>query len=188
MWYRDRADAGRRLARRLEFLRGQDVVVLAIPRGGVPVAFEAAAVLAAPLDVVMVAQPESPCLPELPPTAERYRASRPRVDVVGRIAVVVDDGAVTGAAASEACRAARALGAAKVVVALPVAPAETVTALAEIADDVICLSMPASPMPVGEWYEDFPPVPDGQIVELLTRAALPAAGDAAPQRAGRLPG
>src|SRR5688572_11583629 len=65
MSFVDRADAGRRLGQRLEPLRGQDVVVLGLPRGGVPVAFEVAKALGAPLDVIVVRKLGLPFRPEL---------------------------------------------------------------------------------------------------------------------------
>ena len=63
--FHDRADAGRQLAERLESLRGQDIVVLGLPRGGVPVAFEVAKALQVPLDVVVVRKLRVPFQPEL---------------------------------------------------------------------------------------------------------------------------
>ena len=161
MVFADRVDAGRRLAARLGHLRGEPVVVLGLPRGGVPVAFEVAAALGAPLDVIVVrklgvpfqpelgmgaigedgariindeivrlagvtdrqlAEVESRERAELERRALRFRGDRPRVPLEGRIAVVVDDGIATGSTARAACQVARAHGAARVVLAVPVAP------------------------------------------------------------------
>ena len=159
MTFADREDAGKRLADRLEYLRGQPAVVLGLPRGGVPVAAQVASRLGAPLDVIIVRKVGVPFQPELAmgavgedgaavtsrdvitmagvtdeelaarqarerdevaARAERYRAVRPRVDLDGKVAVVVDDGIATGATAKAACQIARAHGAARVVVAVPV--------------------------------------------------------------------
>jgi putative phosphoribosyl transferase len=175
--FADRADAGRRLARELEAVRGQDVVVLGLPRGGVPVAFEVAAALGAPLDVIVVRKLGLPFRPELAMGAigeggvrvldpdvlaaaritaaelatverreratlqtrvTRLRRGRPRIDLTGRIALIVDDGIATGSTARVACQVARELGAARVIMAAPVAPAETVQKLSA-ADAVVCV-------------------------------------------------
>ena len=161
MLFTDRADAGRQLAARLGHLRGEPVVVLGLPRGGVPVALEVAQALGAPLDVIVVRKLGVPFQPELgmgavgedgvrvinreviqaarvpaeelaavqareqanvDARAARYRARRPREPLAGRTAVVVDDGIATGSTARAACQVARAHGAARVVLAVPVAP------------------------------------------------------------------
>ncbi len=174
MRFRNRPDAGRRLASRLEFLRGEDVVVLGLPRGGVPVAAEVARALGAPLDVILVRKLGVPAQPELglgaigesgarvinpevvryakvseaeiaqverkeraelERRARRFRGDQPHVPLAGRIAVIVDDGIATGSTARAACQVARALGAATVVLAVPVAPTTADTALRGDADD-----------------------------------------------------
>jgi putative phosphoribosyl transferase len=207
---RDRADAGRLLARELSSLRGSDAVVLGLPRGGVPVAFEVAAELGAPLDVIVVRKLGLPGHPELAMgaigeggirvinepvvrrawvrgedlaaaervergelerQALRFRAGRPRVDVRGRTAIVVDDGIATGSTARAACEVARAQGAARVILAAPVGAPGSAAALRESCDEVRCLLAPASFSSVGEWYADFSPVPDEEVTALLRRAA-----------------
>lgn len=204
----DRVDAGRRLASRLQHLRGQDVVVLAIPRGGVPVASEVARTLGAPLDVVVVRKLGVPWQPELAMGAigeggyrvldrtlmaragvsegqlhavearerqvlearvARLREGRPPADLTGRVAVVVDDGIATGATARVACEVARHLGAARVVLAVPVAPEETVRAVTE-ADEVVCVETPHPFVAVGHHYQQFGPTSDDEVVALLDSA------------------
>lgn len=207
--FADRVDAGRRLSALLEHLRGQDVVVLGIPRGGVPVAFEVARSLGAPLDVVVVRKLGVPWHPELAMGAigeagfrvldrdlmrragvgdaelrviegrersvldtrvARLRRGRPPVDLTGRVAVVVDDGLATGATARVACEVARHLGAARVVLAVPVAPADTVHEVTE-ADEVVCVLTPARFWAVGNHYDDFSATSDEEVVALLDAAA-----------------
>ncbi len=207
--FEDRVDAGRQLGRRLAELRGQDVVVLGLPRGGVPVAFEVAAALDAPLDVIVVRKLGLPYQPELAMGAigeggtrvleervlahsrvtdqelnaveerersvlenrvSRFRKGRTRQDLTGRIAVIVDDGIATGSTARVACRIGRKLGAARVILAVPVAPADTLAALAE-PDEVICLATPHHFSAVGYHYRDFSPTDDDEVVQLLDAAA-----------------
>ncbi|AXJ08561.1 phosphoribosyltransferase [Arthrobacter sp. PM3] len=207
--FEDRVDAGRQLGRRLGELRGQDIVVLGLPRGGVPVAFEVAAALDAPLDVIVVRKLGLPYQPELAMGAigeggarvtddqvlsharvsgaelqaveehERavlenrvalFRKGRTRQDLTGRIAVIVDDGIATGSTARVACRIARKLGAARVILAVPVAPAETLANLTE-PDEVVCLATPRQFTAVGYHYRDFSPTEDDEVVRLLDRAA-----------------
>ena len=207
--FEDRVDAGRQLGRRLAELRGQDIVVLGLPRGGVPVAFEVAAALDAPLDVIVVRKLGLPYQPELAMGAigeggakvldeevlaharvsgeelqaveerERgvlenrvvlFRKGRTRHDLTGRIAVIVDDGIATGSTARAACRVARKQGAARVILAVPVAPAETLADLTE-PDEVVCLATPRQFTAVGYHYRDFSPTDDDEVLRLLDLAA-----------------
>ena len=212
--FRDRVDAGRRLGDLLldaGGLEGSGVVVLGLPRGGVPVAAEVARVLRAQLDVIIVRKLGVPSEPELAmgalgedgvrvdnevvmksaglgrsdieaivrrESAElalralRYREGRPRLNLQGRCAVIVDDGIATGSTARAACRVARAHGAARVVLAVPVAPSRTVSLLQSECDNVVAVASPEHFAAVGEWYDDFAPTPDIEVVELL-RSAQP---------------
>lgn len=209
MLFRDRRDAGRRLAERLGYLRGADCVVLGLARGGVPVAFEVAKALGAPLDVIVVRKLGVPHLPELAmgaigedgvrvvntdvmheayvtdteladvEAAERvvlqrrvlrYRRGRHRTPVTGRTAVVVDDGIATGATASVACRVAHGQGATRVVLATPVASARAAAELARVADEVVCLATPELFYAIGEFYDDFSPTSDEQVIAVLAKA------------------
>jgi putative phosphoribosyl transferase len=185
------------------------VVVLGLPRGGVPVAFEIAAALEAPLDVIVVRKIGTPGQPELAMgaigedgvrvvndeivrlvrasaadfarveqrerdelqrRAARFRGANPRADLVGRVAVIVDDGIATGSTARAACQVARAHGADRVVLAVPVASPDSVAALTRDADEIVCVEQPAWLRSVGEWYDDFTQVEDRTVVELLERA------------------
>ncbi len=207
--FRNRTEAGTALAARLGHLRGDNVAVLGLPRGGVPVAFEIAEALDAPLDVIVVRKVGVPGQPELAMgaigedgirvvndevvrltgaseadfarverrereelqrRADQFRGATPRIDLAGRTAVLVDDGIATGSTARAACQVARAHGAKRVVLAVPVAAPESVKALADDADEIICVEQPVWLRSVGEWYDDFTQVDDQTVVELLERA------------------
>ncbi|RGE21505.1 phosphoribosyltransferase [Leucobacter sp. wl10] len=96
----------------------------------------------------------------------RFRAGRPPVPLAGRTAVVVDDGMATGATAAVGCRIARARGAARVVLAVPVAAPDTLASF-EAADEIVCLAAPPRFMAVGQYYVDFTQVEDAEVVRLL---------------------
>ena len=212
MVFADRDDAGRRLAARLGHLRGEPVVVLGLPRGGVPVAFQVARALGAPLDVIVVRKLGVPFQPELgmgavgedgvrvinpeivdlagvsenvlaavqareqaevDARAGWYRPVRPREPLDGRTAVVVDDGIATGSTARAACQIARALGAAQVVLAVPVAPPGWQARIGADADELVCVSTPRGFCAIGQFYASFPQVSDDEVIACLERAAVP---------------
>lgn len=208
--FADRAAAGRALAFALESHRGAtDAIVLGLPRGGVPVAFEIAAALDLPLDVLVVRKLGLPWQPELAMGAiasggalvlnpeivrhlggqgsdfdavraheqaelerrERdYRGNRPPLDMRDRTGILVDDGLATGATMEAAVRALQALGARRVIVAVPVASPEARDRIAALADEVVCLATPAHFSAVGQWYREFGQTSDAEVRELLARA------------------
>ncbi len=141
MEFLDRQDAGRRLACELEWLRAQQPVVVALPRGGVPVALEVAHALGAPLEVLAA-------------RVTRQPGARPSIPLQRRTVILVDDGLASGAAELAAVRALRERGAAYIVVAVPVGCGEAVSMLAEEADRVICLEVPPRMFGVDMWYRD----------------------------------
>lgn len=207
--FEDRRDAGRRLARLLEE-RGPwpGVVVLGLPRGGVPVAAPIAEALEAPLDVLVVrklglphheevamgaigeqgvrvvneqvlrfelvddrslAAVERRERAELEARIRRFRGDAPPVDLAGRTALLVDDGVATGATAKAASLVARALGAASVVLAVPVASPDAAIDLVAwpAVDELVCLATPAGFMAVGQSYLDFTQTTDAEVQALL---------------------
>jgi putative phosphoribosyl transferase len=206
MPFRDRREAGRRLAERLSGLRSSRPLVLGLPRGGVPVAFEVARALGAPLDVLVVRKLGVPFQPELgmgavgedgvrvlnpevlreagvtdaqlaeveareraqvEERAARLRGGHPAIPLTGRTVIIVDDGLATGGTARAAIRVARERGAARVILAVPVAPPDTVAALSREADEVVAVETPEPFFAIGGWYVDFTPTSDQEVVDLL---------------------
>ena len=117
---------------------------------------------------------------EVAARAARYRVSRPREPLAGRVAVVVDDGIATGATARAACQIARAQGAVRVVLAVPVAPPGWETRIAGAADELVCAHVEPGFMSVGQFYADFTQTTDDEVVACLARApgeVAPVAGE-----------
>jgi putative phosphoribosyl transferase len=219
MMLKDRTQAGTQLAAELLRFKERDPVVLALPRGGVPVGFEVAKALEAPLDLILVRKIGAPFQPELAVAAvvdgekmelvinedvlealalseddvreqakrevgeiERrrrlYLGGRERVRVRGRTALVVDDGIATGATMRAALRAVRRREPSHLVLAVPVAPPETVDLLRREVDEVVCLAMPSPFGAIGNFYVDFRQVSDDEVRDLLDRSA-PVRGEQA---------
>lgn len=209
--FRDRSDAGRVLAGRLSGYAGRpDLIVLALPRGGVPVANEVARALGTPLDVFLVRKLGLPGheelamgaiasggirlinedvvhtyrvsdeaieavtrveLEELKRRERIYRDNRPLPPIQDRTIILVDDGLATGATMRVAVLALREESPASIVVAVPVAAAETCDEFQTIVDDVVCAETPSPFYAVGLWYEDFSQTTDEEVHELLTANA-----------------
>ena len=210
MPFRNRAEAGQKLAAALAGYRDQDAVILALPRGGVPVAAEVASALNAPLDLILVRKVGVPFEPELAMGAivdggsplvvrnedvirhagiaeadfkavcdaefseierrrKRYLGARDRVAVEGCTAIVIDDGIATGATTRAALRATRLRKPKRLVVAVPVAPTDSLAELRREADDVICLEDYDAFGAIGIYYSDFRQVPDEDVIEILKR-------------------
>jgi len=207
--FADRRDAGRRLAEAVERFRELDPVVIALPRGGVPVGFEVARALAVPLDIVLVRKLGAPFNPEygigavaeggirfvhsadieliglgseeleevvareeaeLERRQRAYRGERDPLAVEGRTVLLVDDGIATGGTAVAAGRSLKARGAARVVLAVPVAPPGTEERLAADFDEVVCLEQPHGFFGIGRFYADFGQLDDEEVIELLAAA------------------
>jgi predicted phosphoribosyltransferase len=217
MPFKNRADAGRKLAAALAAYKDEHPVVLALPRGGVPVAAEVASALGAPLDLVLVRKLGVPFQPELAMGAvvdgaapivvrnedvirlsgvseeeletvcaaelaeierrrERYLGTRPRVDVAERVVIVIDDGVATGATTRAALRALRRRGPKKIILAVPVAPTETLVDMREEADEVVCLEDYADFGAIGFFYSDFRQTSDSEVIAALARFPPPPNG------------
>jgi predicted phosphoribosyltransferase len=209
--FSDRRHAGRQLAAALKRLKLENPIVLALPRGGVPVAFEVAQALGAPLDVVMVRKIGAPGhaelglgavvdgsdpqlvlnedivqllapdpayleaeklrqLKEIERRKRLYRGERPPVAIEGRVVIVIDDGIATGGTVKAVLRALALAKPSRRVLAVPVAPKESIDTLAAEADDVVCLAMPEPFFAVGTHYRDFRQTTDAEVVDLLRRS------------------
>ncbi|MGZ3386540.1 MAG: phosphoribosyltransferase [Isosphaeraceae bacterium] len=208
--FADRRQAGRALAAELKGLDLKAPVVLALPRGGVPVGYEVAKTLQAPLDVLIVRKIGAPFQQELgigalvdgnPPQLvmdstlaqmvgasadyvvqqealqkteiERRRQlykSAPHVPLAGRTVILVDDGVATGGTARAALQAIRFAGAGSIILAIPVAPRDSLTELAPLCDRIVCLASPDPFYAVGTHYSDFSQTEDEEVVQLLAAA------------------
>lgn len=210
--YSDRAEAGRCLVASLSRYAGRaDVIVLALPRGGVPVAYEVATALKVRLDLLVVRKLGIPSHPEYAMGAiagggvkilnddalraypvdrtllesvvaretqelirrERaYRGTRPPLRLKDQTVILVDDGLATGASMMAAIQATRALSPLRIVVAVPVAPPETLEAMWGEVDEVVCPLVPERMVSVGYWYQDFPQTSDEEVIALMDKAGL----------------
>ncbi len=207
----DRRDAGARLASALERFEEDKPVILAMPRGGVPVAFEVARVLDAELDLLLVRKIGAPGHQELaigavvdgktpqlvlnheiiahaaPPAGyieaeqkrqlaeierrrQLYRGSEPPPDLKGRTVIVIDDGIATGATMKAALRGVRQNEPRQLILAVPVAPPDTLNELAKECDEIVCLSAPEWFNAVGSHYVDFTQTSDEEVMSLLAQA------------------
>ncbi|UZD92892.1 phosphoribosyltransferase [Pseudomonas corrugata] len=208
--WQDRSAAGQSLVEPLlKYARRPDVIILALPRGGVPVAYEVATALQVRLDLLVVRKLGVPSQPEFAMGAiasggihirneemlrahsidqdsydavvaretrellrreQVYRGTRPPVLLKGQVVILIDDGLATGASMIAAIHAVQLQAPARIVVAVPVAPPDTVETLRCIVNEVICPLIPERMMSVGYWYSNFPQTSDEEVIELLQRA------------------
>jgi predicted phosphoribosyltransferase len=205
--FRDRCEAGQLLASRLQSYDNRpDVLVFALPRGGVPVAAEIAKALNLPLSVLVVRKLGVPGQEELAMGAvtnggmvyinraitgelglseslietvvhretqevarreSLYNRGKPMPDVKGKTVILVDDGVATGASMFLAAQALHDQGATEVILAIPVAPPQTVRELNQVADQIVCLAQPSPFFSVGLWYNDFHQLTDEEVCQTL---------------------
>mgnify|MGYP001828446637 CR=1 FL=1 len=210
--FRNRRDAGRQLAAALPTLDWDNTVVIALPRGGVPVAEEICKRFYLPLDLVFVRkigmpnQPEvalgaivdgdSPeivinprvarttglsereitkmghqLLPEIERRKALYLQGLARPTLAGKTLVVVDDGVATGATLRASLAALRRAKPKQIILALPTAPPDILSVLADLADEFICLDRPRMFHAVGAAYASFPQTVDAEVTAALQRCA-----------------
>lgn len=213
--YPNREVAGRMLAGRLMSYAKSDVVVLGIPRGGLPVAREVAHALGAPLDVIVARKLGAPGQPELgigavvdgdQPRAifnqeiiehlgvsekyieaeiarqlkevnrreSSYRGGRAKTPLAGKTVILVDDGIATGSSMRAALRGVRRQKPERLILAVPVAPADTIETLRGEADEIVCLETPEDFFAVGQFYRDFHQISDDEVKSILR--TQPSAG------------
>lgn len=209
----NRVAAGNALANRLSHLSERhDLIVLGLPRGGVPVAAEVARQLDAPLDVLTVRKLGVPGHPEFAMGAiasggarvlfddivsrlginqamiaeemeqqqaelarreEKYRGKRPFPDLTDRTVILVDDGLATGATMEAAATALAAHRPARIIIAVPVAPAQLRPSLLATADEFIAVHQPSDLQAVGQYYRDFSQTSDAEVIALLNTGSKP---------------
>ena len=210
MFFQDRQDAGQQLGMALAGYRGEETVVLGIPRGGVVVAAEVAKILRAPLDLIIPRKIGAPRNSEVAIGAvapdgtvildnrmvavmgisddeitslaekvrveisrreETYRGGRPARNLAGKVVILVDDGIATGYTILAALRAIKKQGPKKLILAVPVAPADTIRDLEREADQLICLEIPEDFYAVGQFYKEFDQTEDQEVMTLIKENA-----------------
>ena len=208
--FENRQDAGRQLARKLRERNFDNPVVLALPRGGVPVAYEVANALGVPMDLLFVKKIGAPGWPEygigavvdganpqivlteeivrqLRPSPEYieaemqrqlkeiarrrliYLGDRQPIDLKDRTVIIVDDGIATGGTVKAALKGVRKNQPRKIILAVPVAPRDTLEELSDQCDEIICLYTPTPFGAVGSFYRDFGQTGDSEVISLMSR-------------------
>jgi predicted phosphoribosyltransferase len=206
--FKNRAEAGKRLAEQLSELRAKKPLVFAIPRGGVSIAYEIVKALHTSLDLIIPRKIGAPRNPELgigavtedgtlllnddlvtalQVTQEYIEAAKKREikeikrrkkaylgeglspSPEQRTVILVDDGIATGATVRAAVKSIRKQKPTTLIVAVPVAPPETLKKLEKEVDKVICLLAFEPFFAIGQFYEDFRQVSDEEVIEILKR-------------------
>lgn len=213
MIFRNRHDAARQLVKQLPPVEPENTIVLALPRGGVPIGVILAGELGVPLDVLIVKKIGAPGQRELAVGAvsgvadlqvttnediakalgltrddirrmaeqmrgelqrrnDAYRGEKAEPDVAGKTVILVDDGIATGATVRSALRLLRLKKAGRIILAIPVAPAETLDELEAEADEIVCLATPDPFYAVGSHYLEFEQVTDNMVIEAIAKASV----------------
>lgn len=209
MIFKNRTEAGKQLAQKLNFLKGQECVVIGIPRGGVVVAYEISRELKVPLDIEIprkIGMPHSPetaigavtedgtviwnqqllsflnfsehkmkeiaenQVKEISRRTKIYRGEKPKEELENKNVILVDDGIATGYTIMAAIKSIKKRNPKKIILAVPVAPAEAIRELEKEVDQIICLLIPANFYAVGQFYHDFGQTSDTEVIELLKKA------------------
>lgn len=206
----DRTDAGKQLANALKsYSEEKNTLVLALPRGGVPVAYPIAKTLKAPLDVFLVRKLGVPGHEELAMGAiasgdvmilnqdiieelnipsfkideviakeklnlkerqKKYIGDRAPASLENKTIILVDDGIATGSTIRAAIKAIKKLNCKKIIIAVPVAPPDTIENLRSEVDEIVCLQMPYPFFAIGGWYENFDQTSDDEVITLLEKS------------------
>lgn len=212
MIFRDRQEAGQRLAKALkEYKEDSEVIIIALPRGGVVVGYEVALALHLPLDIVCPRKIGAPFNPEfaigaITETGEgifseklidelavskqylaeatekekkealwrlnHYRKERPPRSLKGKKVIIVDDGLATGSTMRAAIKTVRAEEAQEIIMAIPVAPPDTLRRLEKEVEHTVCLAAPPSFFAVGQFYDQFGQTSDEEVIALLAKVPL----------------
>lgn len=207
MRFRNRAEAGKELAKKLQHFKGNtQTLVVGLPRGGVPIAYEIAQELNLPMDIICPRKIGAPMNKEFAIGAitetgkglfdeenirflgitkdyiasevekemevakrrlESYRLGAPKRILKGQTVILADDGLATGATMKAAIASSKSEGAARVIVAVPVAPSDTLEEIRDLSDGAYCLYTPGYFQAVGQFYEDFNPTEDEEVIQLM---------------------
>lgn len=208
MPFANRTEAGRLLAKRLGHLRSSNPLILALPRGGLPVAYEIATELGAELDLMMVRKLGAPGheefaigavvdgeepqlvlneeavqaiapsrehiqqelsrqLAELERRRRAYLGTRRKPHIAGRTVIIVDDGIATGSTITAAIKGTRLNHPERLVLAVPVAPPDSIRKLRPLCDEIVVLATPDPFFAVGQHFRDFRQIEDAEVVEML---------------------
>ena len=203
--FRNRKEAGRLLSEQLEYLRGEDIIVLAIPRGGVVIGAEIAKALNCPLDTIVTKKIGAPGNPELAigamgpegeiiwddnllsrlslsksALAPQIKSAKLKIksynlklkvkktDLKDKVVILTDDGIATGATTQAAIEHIKTKQPKKLILAIPVAPSDSIRKLKPLVDELLCLSTPAIFWAVGQFYQEFDQVEDNEVIRILS--------------------